>query len=133
MKEFERRSEGFATDENENLKIAISADGSAAGAEVEREPERLKLLISNLRDHAVIEIDENHLICGWNYGAQQMLGWNEQEIAGQPAGIFFTPEDVQSGEPGNEFAAAMRDQSIEEERWHARKDGSRFWVAVRSA
>jgi PAS domain S-box-containing protein len=127
MKEFERRSEGFATGENENLKIAISADGSVAGAELERELERLKLLISNLRDHAVIEIDQNQSICGWNEGAQQMLGWNEQEIAGQPAGIFFTPEDIQNGEPGSGFAAAMRDQSIEEERWHVRKDGSRFW------
>jgi PAS domain S-box-containing protein len=127
MKEFERRSQGFATAEKRGSQNRISADGSAAGAEVERELERLKLLISNLRDHAVIEIDQNHLICGWNEGAQQMLGWNAQEIAGQRAGIFFTPEDVQSGEPGNEFAAAMRDQSIEEERWHVRKDGSRFW------
>ena len=56
-----------------------------------------------------------------------MLGWDEQEILGQPAGIFFTPEDVENGEPDRELQAAMREQSIQEERWHARKDGSRFW------
>lgn len=128
----ERRSHGVAIDEKKRgSQDGISPDGKSgggvAGPELERELEHLKLLISNIRDYAVIGIDQNHSICSWNEGAEQMLGWDEREIAGQNAGIFFTAEDVQNGEPAWELSAALREESIEEERWHVRKDGSRFW------
>jgi PAS domain S-box-containing protein len=125
MKESEQ-PDGSAVDER-GSEERLSTPGSHAGAEFERELERLKLVTSNLSDYAIIGIDQQHLISSWSAGAQRMLGWNEQEILGQPAGIFFTPEDVKSGEPDRELASAMRKQSIEEERWHMRKDGTRFW------
>ncbi|MGI8961937.1 MAG: hypothetical protein ACR2IV_19700 [Bryobacteraceae bacterium] len=43
-----------------------------------------------------------------------MLGWKEQEIIGQPAAVFFTPEDIENGEPGRELRNALRKESIEE-------------------
>jgi PAS domain S-box-containing protein len=130
MKESQRPYR-LAIDKERGSQDRISATeelpGSIAASELEGRIEHLKLLLSNLRDYAVIGIDENHLICSWNEGAEQMLGWDEQEVAGQPAEIFFTPEDVENGEPEREMRAAMHGQSIDEERWHIRKDGSRFW------
>jgi len=102
-------------------------DGCRDSAELDPELENLRILARGLRDYAVIGIDQNQLIYSWSEGAQQILGWDEQEIAGQPAGIFFTPEDIENGEPGRELDAALRAESIEEERWHVRRDGSRFW------
>jgi len=131
MKEFERQSDALAADQKRGSQDRILPVGkrarSVAGAELGGELQRLKLLTSNLRDYAIIGIDQNHLICSWNEGAQRMLGWDEQAIAGEPARILFTSEDIESGEPGRALRAAMREQSIEEERWHLRKDGSRFW------
>jgi PAS domain S-box-containing protein len=131
MKDSERRAEGPA---NTTLQApqdggssAQALPGSAAGTELEREMQRLKLLESNLSDYAVIGVDQDHLICSWNEGAQRMLGWDERELIGRPVAIFFTPEDVANGEPRRELEAALREQWIEEERWHVRKDGSRFW------
>jgi len=131
MKQPERRPYRVASDKERGSEDPTSRmeelPGSIASAEPDGRVQHLKLLLSNLRDYAVIGIDQNHLICSWNEGAEQLLGWHEQEVAGQPAEIFFTPEDVQNGEPEREMRAAMHGQSIDEERWHVRKDGSRFW------
>ncbi|MFL6354752.1 MAG: sensor histidine kinase [Bryobacteraceae bacterium] len=107
--------------------IAIAGESADGSAGLERQLERLRLAISNLSDYAIIGIDQQHLISSWSDGAQQMLGWEEQEILGRPAAVFFTAEDIANGEPNREFQAAMQQQSIEEERWHVRKDGDRFW------
>jgi PAS domain S-box-containing protein len=125
MKESEQ-GDGFAVEER-GFEERTSTPDSYGWAELEREVDRLRLAMSNLRDYAIIGIDQQHLISSWSEGAQRMLCWDEQEVLGQPAGIFFTPEDVENGEPGRELEAAMRKQSIEEERWHVRKDGTRFW------
>jgi PAS domain S-box-containing protein len=131
MKESEWHPDGSAVDEKRAYQDRTSPQTALAApvafAELEREVERLRLVTSNLSDYAVIGIDQKHLISSWSDGAQRMLGWDEEEILSQPAGIFFTPEDAENGEPDREMEAAMREQSIEEERWHVRKDGSRFW------
>ena len=45
----------------------------------------------------------------------------------RPSGaVFFVPEDRESGEFERELAGALRDGRADDERWHIRKDGSRF-------
>jgi PAS domain S-box-containing protein len=46
---------------------------------------------------------------------------------GQPVSIFFAPEDALSGEPELELKTAESEGRAEGERWHVRKDGTRFW------
>jgi PAS domain S-box-containing protein len=125
MKKSEQ-GDGFAVDQQASKARRLIAE-KPTGSRTVADLERLNSLTSNLRDHAVIGIDQQHLISSWNEGAKRMLGWDEQEVLGRYAGIFFTPEDVDNGEPDRELEAAHREQSIEEERWHVRKDGSRFW------
>lgn len=123
MKEFDPQPDGVAAEDRRSQARVFHF----ATAELEQEVDRLQAAMSNLNDYAVIGIDQNHSICSWNEGAQRMLGWEAQEVTGKPAKIFFTPEDIENGEPGRELDAAMLKQSIDEERWHVRKDGSRFW------
>ena len=41
--------------------------------------------------------------------------------------LLFTPEDRERGAPEAEMAKALAEGRAENERWHLRKDGSRFW------
>jgi PAS domain S-box-containing protein len=79
------------------------------------------------RDHAFITLDLDKSVVGRNRGAELLLGYSQQEILGSPGAIFFTPEDVERGAPDHETSTALREGRAEDERWHMRKDGSRFW------
>ncbi|MBV9779151.1 MAG: PAS domain S-box protein [Acidobacteriaceae bacterium] len=103
---------------------------SDIGAELERLQQiekRFEDFANSTRDFAFITMDLNGVIVGWNKGAEHMLGYSEAEIIGQPGAVFFTPEDNAIGEPQKEMAAAMATGRGEDDRWHIRKDGSRFW------
>ncbi|MGY4536002.1 PAS domain S-box-containing protein [Mucilaginibacter sp. UYNi724] len=84
-------------------------------------------VLDSLEDYAVITTDKNGDINSWNSGAQRVLGYTEQEAIGKCADIFFTPEDVAIGAPGFELSTALKDGRAIDERYHMRKDGSRFW------
>ncbi|MBV8834240.1 MAG: PAS domain S-box protein, partial [Acidobacteriaceae bacterium] len=51
----------------------------------------------------------------------------EAEILGQPGAVFFTPEDIAKGAVEQELEGANTTGRAEDERWHVRKDRSRFW------
>jgi PAS domain S-box-containing protein len=63
----------------------------------------------------------------WNKGAETMFGYTEQEIIGQDADVLFTPEDRAKKEPERELRLAREEGRAENERWHARRDGSLFY------
>jgi PAS domain S-box-containing protein len=85
--------------------------------------------IEDVRDYAIFMMDTNGLITNWNAGAEQILGYTEPEIIGKNGGKFFTPEDRNKGVPEQEMATAAATGRAEDERWHLRKDGSRFWAS----
>jgi PAS domain S-box-containing protein len=60
-------------------------------------------------------------------GAEKLLGWCEDEVVGEDAFRIWTVEDRQSGVPESEMDGARRTGRAEDERWHVRKDGTRFW------
>jgi PAS domain S-box-containing protein len=61
-------------------------------------------------------------------GAELVFGYKEEEILGEDGSILFTPEDRRSGTPEQELKKAQTEGRAEDERWHMRKDGSRFWA-----
>jgi len=79
------------------------------------------------RDYAFITLALDKTVVGWNKGAELLLGYSLEEIRGRPGTIFFTPEDVALGGPEQEISTALRDGRAEDERWHMRKDGTKFW------
>jgi PAS domain S-box-containing protein len=87
----------------------------------------LNAIIESALDYAIITIDVNGSITSWNSGAQALLGWSSEEIVGSNGDIIFTTEDIERGAPDAERAMATREGRAEDERWHVRKDGSRFW------
>ncbi|HZA95242.1 MAG TPA: CheR family methyltransferase, partial [Burkholderiaceae bacterium] len=89
--------------------------------------ERLRLVIENAREYAIFALDLDRRIASWNSGAQRLLGYSENEIVGQLGDIIFTPEDRGAGAPEHEAEVAFAEGRSADERWHVRKDGSRFW------
>src|ERR671911_254695 len=83
--------------------------------------------IEDIRDYAIFMIDTDGIVTNWNVGAQHILGYTEEEIIGKDASKFFTPEDRARDVPAKEMATAATLGRAEDERWHTRRDGSRFW------
>ena len=85
--------------------------------------------IEDIRDYAIFMMDANGIVTNWNVGAQHILGYNEAEIIGRDASRFFTTEDRARDVPEKELSTAATEGRAEDERWHMRKDGSRFWAS----
>src|SRR5437868_4015155 len=104
-------------------------EGDQAAQALHESEERFRLLVEGVKDYAIFMLDSNYRISSWNPGAERILGFREEEILGQSGFIIFTPEDVQSGAAQGELDKAKAEGRAEDERWHVRKDGSRFWAS----
>jgi PAS domain S-box-containing protein len=90
-------------------------------------PALLEAIVRSATDYAIITLDASRQVTSWNPGASVLLGWSPAEIAGQSGDLIFTPEDRARDAPGIEIRQAQAEGRAEDERWHVRKDGSRFW------
>ncbi len=90
--------------------------------------DRYRIILDSAVDYAFIAVDSDGLVTEWNEGARRILGWTEVEMLGRSAALFFTEEDRQAGIPEAEMSAALHEGRGIDERWHQRKDGSRFWA-----
>ncbi|MDQ0571104.1 two-component system CheB/CheR fusion protein [Variovorax paradoxus] len=91
--------------------------------------ERLRLVAATTRDFAIITTDDQGLITSWNAGAQRIFGYTEEEMLHRPLAVIFTAEDQANGVPELEMRRAVERGRAEDERWHQRKDGSRFFCS----
>ena len=89
----------------------------------------LEALLENAIDYAIIAIDLHGHITSWSEGARLILGWTAEEMLGRPVATFFTEEDCARGVPAAEMEAALAHGRGNDERWHLRRDGSRFWAS----
>jgi PAS domain S-box-containing protein len=92
--------------------------------------ERFRLMIENVRDHAVFMLDPDGRVATWNVGAQRIKGYAPEEIIGRHFSVFYPPEDLAAGKPERELATARTEGTYQEEGWRLRKDGTRFWAHV---
>jgi PAS domain S-box-containing protein len=91
--------------------------------------QQLQVLMQCVRDYAFITYNLDNRITSWSAGAERILGWSASEANGQSGEIVFTPEDRASGAIERELTIARNEGRAEDERWHVRKDGSRFWAS----
>jgi PAS domain S-box-containing protein len=91
--------------------------------------ERFRRLVEAAKDYAIFMTDADGRVSTWNEGAARVFGYKQEEILGEDGSILFTPEDRESGSPERELQKARTEGRAEDERWHMRKDGSRFWAS----
>jgi PAS domain S-box-containing protein len=94
---------------------------------LETERAHFELFTDCIPDHAFVALDADGRVARWNRGAERVMGWRAEDILGQSSARFYTPEDVVNGIPEWERAQAAEHGHIQEERWHIRRDGTRFW------
>jgi two-component system CheB/CheR fusion protein len=56
------------------------------------------------------------------------FGYSRDEVIGQLADLIFTGEDRAQDVPGREMQQALEAGRASDNRWHRRKDGTRFWA-----
>ncbi|WP_295884897.1 PAS domain S-box protein [uncultured Thiohalocapsa sp.] len=89
---------------------------------------RFTSLVKNIKDHSIFTLDTEGRVTSWNIAAEHILGYTEAEALGRHFAFIFTPQDQAQGLPGAELHAARERGRAEDERWHLRKGGERFWA-----
>ncbi len=106
------------------------SDRRKAEEQLRESEERLRLLISSIKDYAIFMLDPKGRVMTWNPGAERIKGYQAEEIIGHLISRFYTPEDLDKGLPQRLLHQAETDGRVEHEGWRVRKDGSRFWADV---
>ncbi|HEU4600409.1 MAG TPA: PAS domain S-box protein, partial [Steroidobacteraceae bacterium] len=87
----------------------------------------LRLLLQQSPSYAVILMDSQGKIIGINPGAEKIFGLSSDQAVGTSISEIFTPEDRALGLDVLERRIADSKLTSEDDRWHLRSDGSRFW------
>ena len=90
---------------------------------------RLRKVIENASEYAIFWTDAEGRVTGWNAGAERLLGYGAREVVGRPIDIVYTDEDRAAGVPEEEKRLAMEEGRAGDDRFHVRKDGTRFWAS----
>jgi PAS domain S-box-containing protein len=90
---------------------------------------RQRAVFDSSIDFAMVVTDPQGIITDWNMGATHVMGWTSSEMCGGSAEPFFTPEDRAQGRLALEMQRALQEGRSNDERWHLRKDGHRFWAS----
>jgi PAS domain S-box-containing protein len=93
--------------------------------------ERYRMMVESAVDYAIFTCGLDGRITSWNSGAQAIFGYTPADIVGEPFARIFTADDVVEDLPDHEMRIARGDTSISSERWHRRRDGTRFWSSGR--
>jgi two-component system CheB/CheR fusion protein len=101
-----------------------------AEEQVRQSEERLRLLIDGAIEYAIFTMTTDGVIDSWNSGAERMFGYRADEIIGKHFDVLFTAEDRAAGQAAQELATARETGRAADERFHVRRDGSRFYCSA---
>ena len=112
-------NDGFDSAGAAGLESTGGADASALA----------ELIVRSATDFAIVTSTPDGVISSWSPGAERVMGWSAAQAVGRDIDLFFTPEDREQDKSRREMARAREIGSATDERWHLRKDGSRFWAS----
>ncbi len=110
--------------------LRIREERTRIEAALQQSEERLRSMIENVRDYAIVWLETDGRVASWNAGAERIKGYAAEEIIGRNFAVFYSPEDIAAGKPQRELAIATETGRYEDEHWRVRKDGTRFWANV---
>lgn len=91
--------------------------------------ELLRLVVDSALEHAVFLLDVEGRVTWWSKGAERLFSVPSERAIGRSVEQIFTPVDQRSGLAELERAIANADAISEDDRWHVRANGARFWAS----
>ena len=122
------RGEAEAQDQLSRDQQAVIDRERAAAAALRESEERNRRVIEGVKDYSVFVTALDGTIVDWTPGAEAIFGWSAREIVGKSGDLLFTSEDLAAGVPASELQAAKENGCANDERWHVRRDGTRFFA-----
>ena len=89
---------------------------------------KLTLLMEGATGIAIIMLDREGRISGWNQGAERLFQYSDQDIAGKPFSSLYGGADA-AAYAAREMEVAVAQDSVHEESAMRRRDGSIFWAS----
>ena len=93
--------------------------------------ERYRMIVESAVDYAIFTCGLDGRVTSWNSGAEAILGYTPDQSVGQPCARIFMADDVAADVPETEMRSARAGIGVRAERWHRRRDGTRFWSSGR--
>lgn len=130
-----RSSGGVRLDENGNVARLVGTclditEIFEAEQKIRENEERLTLIMENIKDYAIILLDEKGNVKSWNNAAEFIKGYSREEIVGKHISVFYTPEDLDLNLPSHNLEMAAKLGRYENQGWRKRKDGTVFWADI---
>jgi two-component system CheB/CheR fusion protein len=91
--------------------------------------ETMRRMAASFSDYAIFIADLDGRVMSWNPGAEEIFGYSEEEMIGTMCNKLYTPEDRENHVPEKEMKVAREKGRASDERWHMRKDQSRFYAS----
>jgi len=85
-------------------------------------------IIDSIQDYSIFTVDKDLVINSWSDGSENVFGYKSNEILGEYFDTIFTEEDKKNGIPQKEIDISLKEGRATDNRWHVRKDGSRFYA-----
>lgn len=105
-------------------------DLKIAEAALRRSEELFRLLVSGVKDYAIVMLDTEGRVASWNTGAAQIFGHAEQEILGRQVWELYAEESNRRDKAAHGLKIAAEVGRYEDAGWRRRKDDSLFWADV---
>lgn len=100
-----------------------------AKSAVQASEEKLRLLIQESKEYAIVMLSKTGRIISWNSGAEQLFGFTEVEVLNKDYAILFSDKERKKRIPKKELSAALRTNCHKFERYFATKNGTMFWLS----
>jgi PAS domain S-box-containing protein len=85
-------------------------------------------VVDALHDYAVIVLDSEGRIRSWNRAAQDVFGFDREQLLGHRADLLYTPEDRHAFVFEDGLHLALQAGKAADARWMMRRDGTRLRV-----
>lgn len=107
--------------------VGLVVHRARAEAAIRISEARYRQIVEGAEDFAIITFDAQGVVTSWNIGAQRIVGYDGQEVLGSAGDLFYTGVDRAAGVFYDELKLAQHQGRAINERWHVRKNGTRFW------